>query len=57
MNEARVADLLAKVHTLRCLEELRGFREQLRDQGEQMTAAVFTALETKAAFLGKKERR
>jgi len=44
MTEAREAELLRAVPTLRCTAELDGFRAQLRDQGETPTAALYQAL-------------
>jgi len=44
MGEAREAELLRAVPTLRCTAELDGFRAQLRDQGETPTAALYQAL-------------
>lgn len=44
ISEAREAELLRAVPTLRCTAELDGFRAQLRDQGETPTAALYQAL-------------
>lgn len=44
MTEAREAEILRHIPTIRCLEEARGFREQLTAQGE-MTGAVMVALQ------------
>ena len=44
ISEAREAELLRAVPTLRCTAELDGFRAQLRDQGETPTAALSQAL-------------
>ncbi len=44
MTEAREAELLRAVPTLRCTAELDGFCAQLRDQGETPTAALYQAL-------------
>jgi hypothetical protein len=43
MTDAREAEILRHIPTIRCLDEARGFREQLTAQGE-MTGAVMVAL-------------
>ena len=44
ISEAREAELLRAVPTLRCTAELDGFRAQMRDQGETPTAALYQAI-------------
>ena len=44
MTEAREAEILRHIPTIRCLEEASGFREQLTAQGE-LTGAVMVALQ------------
>lgn len=44
MTEERERELLGKVPTLRCKDELTGFRDQMRDQGEEPTSALYAAL-------------
>lgn len=44
MTPAREAELLRHIQTIASLDEARGFREQLRDQGEQLTSGVYAAL-------------
>mgnify|MGYP000856254233 CR=1 FL=1 len=51
ISEAREAELLRAVPTLRCTAELDGFRAQLRDQGETPTAALEAALVRQAEKL------
>ena len=46
MDEAREKHLVRQVETLRCQEEIKGFREQMDKQGEQPTSAIFKALLT-----------
>ena len=44
MTEERERQLLSQVHTLRSAEEITGFRQQMREQGEEPTSALFAAL-------------
>lgn len=44
MTEERERQLLSQVHTLRSVEEITGFRQQMREQGEEPTSALFAAL-------------
>jgi len=44
MTEAREAELLRAVPTLRCAGEIEGFRAQLAEQGEKPTGALEAAL-------------
>ena len=44
ISEAREADLLRAVPTLRCRGQIAGFRAQLAEQGEKPTGAVEAAL-------------
>ena len=44
ISEAREADLLRAVPTLRCRGQIEGFRAQLADQGEKPTGALEAAL-------------
>jgi hypothetical protein len=49
MTEDREAELLRQVPTLRCLEQIEGFRDQIAAQGETVTAGLMAALERQAA--------
>jgi hypothetical protein len=57
MTPAREAHLIRQAQTLSSLAELHAFRDQIKAQGEQITAGLFQAMENKATFLGTKERR
>jgi hypothetical protein len=57
MTPAREAHLIRQAQTLSSLAELHAFRDQIKAQGEQITAGLFRAMESKATFLGAKERR
>jgi hypothetical protein len=52
MTEAREAELLRAVPTLRCAGEIQGFRAQLEEQGEKPTGAVEAALVRQAERVG-----
>lgn len=54
MTEERERELLSKVHTLRCKDEITGFRDQMRDQGEEPTSALFKALLTQQDRINRK---
>lgn len=54
MTEERERELLGKVPTLRCKDELAGFRDQMRDQGEEPTSALFKALLTQQDRINRK---
>ena len=53
ISEAREAELLRAVPTLRCTAELDGFRAQMRDQGETPTAALYQALLKQSERVGR----
>lgn len=44
MTEERERQLLSQVHTLHSEEEITGFRNQLREQGEELSSALYAAL-------------
>lgn len=44
MNEPREAELIRAARTLRCMGEVQGFRDYLRDTGETPTGPVNAAL-------------
>ncbi len=44
MDDAREAHLLRMARTLRCKDEIAGFRKQLADQGEALTGSLQVAL-------------
>ena len=44
MDETRERQLLGQVHTLNSEDEITGFRQQLRDQGEELSSALYAAL-------------
>lgn len=44
MTEERERQLLAQITTLRCKDEITGFRAQMREQGEEPTGALMAAL-------------
>ena len=45
MDETRERQLLGQVNTLNSEEEITGFRQQLRDQGEELSSALYAALD------------
>jgi hypothetical protein len=54
MNEDREKHLVAQVGSLQCKDELQGFRDQLRKQGEEPTSALFKALITQQERINRK---
>ena len=44
MTEDRERELLRQIPTIRCTEELTGFREQLAAQGETPSAGLYRAM-------------
>lgn len=54
MTEERERHLLGQVHTLNSEAEITGFRQQLRDQGEEPTSALFKALLTQQDRINRK---
>lgn len=54
MDEAREKHLVDQIRTLRCKDEIQGFREQLDKQGEQPTSAIFKALLTQQDRINRK---
>ena len=54
MTEERERQLLAQIRTLRCKDEITGFRAQLREQGEEPTTAIFAGLIRQADIVGQR---
>lgn len=54
MTEDRERQLLGQVHTLNSGEEITGFRQQMREQGEEPTTAIFAALIRQSDIVGQK---
>jgi DNA-binding GntR family transcriptional regulator len=54
MDEAREKHLVDQIRTLRCTEEITGFRQQMREQGEEPTTAIFKALIDQQTRVGQK---
>lgn len=54
MDEAREKHLVSQVATLRCKDEIKGFRDMLDKQGEQPTSAIFKALLTQQDRINRK---
>lgn len=44
MTDARESHLIRTARTLRCKDEIAGFRQQIADQGETVTGALMAAL-------------
>lgn len=44
MTEAQELELLRKVPSLHCEEEITAFRNAIRERGEEMTTALYAAL-------------
>lgn len=57
MTPAREASILRHIPTLASLDEARGFREQLRDNGEHLTSEVYAALLRRIEVLRQREGR
>ena len=57
MSPTRESEVLAHIPTLGSVEECRGFREQLRVQGEQLTTAIYRDLLARIDTLAKREGR
>lgn len=57
MTPARETEVLRHIPTLASVAEANAFREQLRDQGEQLTTAVYAALLARIDLLRKREVR
>lgn len=53
MTPDRRQHLLEQIRRVRSLEELRGMREQLRDQGEMQDTEIYRALEARFGELTK----
>ena len=56
MKDDRRAHLLRQINLVRSLEELRGMREQIRDQGEMQDSEIYRALERRFTELSRKAR-
>ena len=54
MDEARERHLVRMARSLRCKGEIEGFRNQLREQGEEPTTAIFAALIRQADIVGQR---
>lgn len=54
MDEARERHLVDQIKTLRCKDEITGFRQQMREQGEEPTTAIFAALIRQSDIVGQK---
>jgi hypothetical protein len=54
MDEAREKHLVEQVSTLRTMEEIKGFREQLQRQSEEPTSTLFKALLTQQDRINRK---
>lgn len=57
MTEDRERELLDQISTLASVAEAHGFRQQLRDQDEQLSSAVYAALLAKIDRLNKFEAK
>ena len=57
MTPDRRQHLLEQIRRVRSLEELRGMREQLRDQGEMQDSEIYRALERRFTDLSKRKAR
>ena len=57
MTETRERELLDHISTLASVAEAHGFRQQLRDQDEQLSSAVYAALIKRIDFLAKREAK
>lgn len=55
MTPERIAELLRQIPTLATLDECHGFRDQLKAQGETMTAEVYGPLRDRLDLLAKRE--
>lgn len=53
MMPERRAHLNRQIRHVRSLEELRGMREQLRDQSEMQDSEIYRALDQRFAELGR----
>lgn len=54
MDEIRERHLVRQIKSLRCKDEITGFRQQMRDQGEEPTADIFAALIRQSDIVGQK---
>lgn len=54
MTEDREKHLVDQIRTLRCKDEITGFRQMMRDQGEEPTTAIFAALIRQSDIVGQK---
>lgn len=54
MDETRERHLIDQIRTLRCKDEITGFRQQMRDQGEEPTTAIFAAMIRQSDIVGQK---
>lgn len=57
MTEGRERELLDHISTLTSVAEAHGFRQQLKDQDEQLSSAVYAALLSKIDRLNKLEAK
>ncbi len=57
MTPDREAHILRAIDTLATVDEAHWFRQQLSDQGEQMTATVMAALRDRIDVMAKREGR
>lgn len=54
MTEEREKHLVDQIKTLRCKDEITGFRQQMRDQGEEPTTAIFAAMIRQSDIVGQR---
>jgi hypothetical protein len=54
MDDAREKHLVDQIRTLRCKDEITGFRQMMREQGEEPTTAIFAALIRQSDIVGQK---
>jgi hypothetical protein len=54
MTEDREKHLVDQIRTLRCKDEITGFRQMMREQGEEPTTAIFAALIRQSDIVGQK---
>lgn len=57
MDEARERHLVKQIGTLKCRDEIAGFRQQMRDQGEEPTTAIFAAMIRQQEIVGQKSSK
>ena len=54
MTEERERHLIDQIRTLRCKDEITGFRQQMRENGEEPTTAIFAALIRQSDIVGQR---